>query len=151
VISPNTLTEGVPKVPKGCSEGFCHFRPLVYLRVLEKILLQQPQAKQNGSVQMRPPCKDELCKFPNQQGAKSPSNPLLARNEQVSGSNPLVGSFLQCLFAARTKRPVRAWLFLSLFYVFFTMVRSAYASAGTGQALMKDLSIRGCSWSIGPS
>jgi hypothetical protein len=25
VISPDTLTNGVPKVPKGCSEGFCHF------------------------------------------------------------------------------------------------------------------------------
>jgi hypothetical protein len=26
-----TLTDGVPKVPKGCSEGFCHFWHLVTL------------------------------------------------------------------------------------------------------------------------
>jgi hypothetical protein len=31
VISPNTLTDGVTKVPKGCSEGFCHFCHLVTL------------------------------------------------------------------------------------------------------------------------
>jgi hypothetical protein len=31
VISPNTLTDGVTKVPKGCSEGFCHFWHLVTL------------------------------------------------------------------------------------------------------------------------
>jgi hypothetical protein len=30
-FSPNTLTDGVPKVPKGCSEGFCHFWHLVTL------------------------------------------------------------------------------------------------------------------------
>jgi len=23
--SPNALINGVPEVPKGCSEGFCHF------------------------------------------------------------------------------------------------------------------------------
>jgi hypothetical protein len=32
VVSPNTLTDGVPKVPKGCSEGFWHFWHLVTLR-----------------------------------------------------------------------------------------------------------------------
>jgi hypothetical protein len=31
VVSPNTLTNGVPKVPEGCSEGFCHFWHLVTL------------------------------------------------------------------------------------------------------------------------
>jgi len=31
VIIPNTLTVGVPKVPKGCSEGFCHFWHLLTL------------------------------------------------------------------------------------------------------------------------
>ena len=25
MVFPNVLTDGVPKVPKGCSEGFCHF------------------------------------------------------------------------------------------------------------------------------
>src|SRR5215218_631467 len=25
VYFPNTLTDGVPNGPKGCSEGFCHF------------------------------------------------------------------------------------------------------------------------------
>ena len=25
MVSPNTLTDGVPKVPKGSSEGFWHF------------------------------------------------------------------------------------------------------------------------------
>ena len=25
MVSPNTLTNGVPKVPEGFSEGFCHF------------------------------------------------------------------------------------------------------------------------------
>jgi hypothetical protein len=31
VVLPNVLTNGVPKVPKGCSEGFCHFWHLVTL------------------------------------------------------------------------------------------------------------------------
>jgi hypothetical protein len=31
VISPNTLTNGVTKVPKGGSEGFCHFWHLITL------------------------------------------------------------------------------------------------------------------------
>jgi hypothetical protein len=35
VISPNTLTDRVPKVPKGCSEGFCHYWHLITLVFLE--------------------------------------------------------------------------------------------------------------------
>ena len=31
MVSPNTLTDRVPKVPKECSEGFCHFWHLVIL------------------------------------------------------------------------------------------------------------------------
>jgi hypothetical protein len=31
VVSPNTLTDGVPKVPEGCSRDFCHFWHLVTL------------------------------------------------------------------------------------------------------------------------
>jgi hypothetical protein len=31
VIFPNMLTNGVPKVPEGGSEGFCHFWHLVTL------------------------------------------------------------------------------------------------------------------------
>jgi hypothetical protein len=33
VVSPGTLTYGVPKVPKGCSEGFCHFWHLLTLGI----------------------------------------------------------------------------------------------------------------------
>jgi hypothetical protein len=31
VVSPNTQTDGMTKVPKGCSEGFYHFWHLVTL------------------------------------------------------------------------------------------------------------------------
>jgi hypothetical protein len=31
VVSPNTQTDGLPKVPKGCSEGLCHFWHLITL------------------------------------------------------------------------------------------------------------------------
>jgi hypothetical protein len=32
VIIPNALTDGVPKVPEGCSEGFCHSWHLITCR-----------------------------------------------------------------------------------------------------------------------
>ena len=31
VVSPNTLTDGVPKVTEGCRPGFCHFWHLITL------------------------------------------------------------------------------------------------------------------------
>jgi hypothetical protein len=39
VVLPNVLPSGVPKVPKGCSEGFCHFWHLLTLGILESMLL----------------------------------------------------------------------------------------------------------------
>jgi hypothetical protein len=33
MVSPNVLTDGVPKVPKGCIMGFCHFWHLITLGV----------------------------------------------------------------------------------------------------------------------
>jgi len=36
MLSPNTLTDGVTKVPKGCRTGFWHFCHLITLEVFEK-------------------------------------------------------------------------------------------------------------------
>ena len=38
MLSPKVLTDGVPKVPKGCSEGFCHFWHPVTLEHLAMVL-----------------------------------------------------------------------------------------------------------------
>ena len=70
MVSPNTLADGVPKVPKGCSEGFCHFWHPVTLGFSRQV---GPDTDSS--------CEDELSKFLNQQGAKStkrPSNALVS-------------------------------------------------------------------------
>jgi hypothetical protein len=83
VVSPNTLTDGVTKVPKGCIMGFCHFWHLITLgfsrntrphtqhrrdgygrtslkkghpvyKCPEESGHSQPQAKQNRPVQILP-------------------------------------------------------------------------------------------------
>jgi hypothetical protein len=43
VVSPDTLTDGVPKVPKGCPEGFWHFWHPLTLGFSNKSQLEHPR------------------------------------------------------------------------------------------------------------
>jgi hypothetical protein len=49
VASPNTLTEGVTKVPKGCFQDFCHFWHLLTLGIWKNT----PKAYSGPALQSR--------------------------------------------------------------------------------------------------
>jgi hypothetical protein len=99
VVSANTLTDGVPKVSKGYSEGLCHFWHPRHFRVFESRTSGHRCRAEGNSAQERPWLEalkdleegtnegekgrtnavlssvDETSKFLDQQGAKSAKSP----------------------------------------------------------------------------
>jgi hypothetical protein len=56
VVFPNVLPNGVPKVPKGCSEGFCHFWHLITLGFSRNT--RTTYKRSLGSIMSTDECKD---------------------------------------------------------------------------------------------